>query len=158
MDLCGTCIFPWTIAAWAYSYWRDSHICLRISMKSGITMVGLNYLRSIPYSWGWGLVSPEIWQWEMARGSVRMVCLCMCVCVLVAPLCPTPCDSVDCSLPGSSVCGILQARISEWVTIPFARVSSQSRNWTWVSWTAGSFFTIWAIREGQNKKCMGIGK
>ena len=56
------------------------------------------------------------------------------------------CDPVDCSLPGSSVHGILQARILEWVAIPFSR-SSLPRDWTWVSCTTGRFFTIWATRE-----------
>ena len=44
---------------------------------------------------------------------------------------------------------ILQARILEWVAIPFSRGSSQPRNWTGVSWLAGGFFTNWAIREAQ---------
>ena len=48
-----------------------------------------------------------------------------------AQLCPTLCDPMDCSLPGSSVHGILQARILEWVTIPFSRGSSQPRNQIW---------------------------
>ena len=39
-------------------------------------------------------------------------------------LCPTLCDPMDCSPPGSSVLGILQARILEWVPIPFSRGSS----------------------------------
>jgi len=39
----------------------------------------------------------------------------------VAQSCPTLCDPVDCSLPGFSICGILQARILEWVTISFSR-------------------------------------
>ena len=42
----------------------------------------------------------------------------------VAQLCPTLCDPMDCSPPGSSVHGILQARILEWVAIPFSRGSS----------------------------------
>ena len=42
------------------------------------------------------------------------------VCVLVAQPCPTLCDSTDCSSPGSSVHGILQARILEWVAISFS--------------------------------------
>ena len=42
--------------------------------------------------------------------------------VKVAQLCPTLCDPIDCSLPGSSVHGIPQARILEWVAIPFSRV------------------------------------
>ena len=50
-------------------------------------------------------------------------------------------DSMDCSLPGSSVHGILQERILEWVAIPFSRGSSQPRNQTWVSCMAGRLFT-----------------
>ena len=49
------------------------------------------------------------------------------VCVLVAQLYLTLCDTRDCSLPGSSVLGILQARILEWVAIPFSRGSSHPR-------------------------------
>ena len=47
-----------------------------------------------------------------------------CVCVLVAQSYPPLCDPMDCSLPGSSVHGILQARILEWFAIPFSRGSS----------------------------------
>ena len=54
---------------------------------------------------------------------------------------------MDCSPPGSSVHGILQARILEWVAIQFSRGSSQLRDWTQVSSIAGRFFTIWATRE-----------
>ena len=59
------------------------------------------------------------------------VCVCVCVCVrararkLVGQSCPTLCNPVDCSLPGSSVHGILLARILEWAAIPFSRGSSQ---------------------------------
>ena len=66
---------------------------------------------------------------------------------VVAQLCPTLCDPMDCSPPGSSVHGILQARILEWVAIPFSRGSSQPRDWTQPSLIAGRFFTIWATRE-----------
>ena len=48
---------------------------------------------------------------------------------------------MDCSLPGSSVHGILQARILEWVVIPFSKGSSWPRDWTQVSYIAGRFFT-----------------
>ena len=57
--------------------------------------------------------------------------------LLVTQLCPTLCDPMDCSLPGSSVHEILQARILEWAAIPFCRGSSQPRDRTWVSSTAG---------------------
>ena len=67
--------------------------------------------------------------------------------VLVVHSCMTLCHPVDCSPPGSSVHGILQARILEWVAVSFSRGSSQSRGWTWVSSIAGRFLTIWATGE-----------
>ena len=57
------------------------------------------------------------------------------------------CDRMDCSLPGSSVHGILQARTLEWVAISFSRVSSWPRYWTRVFCIADRYFTNWAIRE-----------
>ena len=65
---------------------------------------------------------------------------------LVAQLCPTLCDTMNCSPPGSSVHGILQARILELVVIPFSRGSSWPRDQTWVSCIAGRFFTVWGTR------------
>ena len=65
----------------------------------------------------------------------------------VSQSCPTPCDPMNCSPPGSSVHQILQARILKWVAIPFSRESSWPRDWTWVSCIAGIFFTIRATRE-----------
>ena len=66
--------------------------------------------------------------------------------VLVAQSCLTLCDPMDCSLPGSSVHRI-EARILEWVAIPFSRGSSWPRDRSQVSCIAGRFFTIWTIRE-----------
>ena len=54
------------------------------------------------------------------------------------------CDTTDCSPPDSSVHGILQARILEWVAMPFSRGSSWAEDGTCI---AGSFFTVWATRE-----------
>ena len=51
--------------------------------------------------------------------------------------CPTLCNPMDFSLPGSSVHGILQARTLEWVVISFFRASSRPRDWTWVYCTVG---------------------
>ena len=53
------------------------------------------------------------------------------------------------SLPRFSVYGLLQARILEWVALPFSRGSSQPRVWTQVSCIAGEFFTIWGTREAR---------
>ena len=61
----------------------------------------------------------------------------------VAQSCPTLCDPMDCSLPGSSVHGIFQTRILEWVAISFSRRSSRPRDWTQVSYIIGRCFTIW---------------
>ena len=72
----------------------------------------------------------------------------MCLC-LVTHSCPTLCDPTDSSLPGSSVHGILQARIPEWIAVLSSRGSSQPRDQTQVSLIAGRFFTIWATRETQ---------
>ena len=99
------------------------------------------------------------------------------MCVLGDQFCLTLCNLVDYSLPGSSVHGILQARILKWVAIPFPGVthhdmslnplprtaveplakvaprgrsstgSSRPRDWAWVSCIARRFFTIWATRE-----------
>ena len=63
----------------------------------------------------------------------------ICACPLS---CPTLCDPMDCSPPGSSVPGILQARILEWVAMPSFRGSSQPRDRTEAFCTAGGFFTV----------------
>ena len=82
--------------------------------------------------------------------------------VLVAWSCLTLCDPVDCSPPGSSVHGVLQARILEWVAIPFSRGSSQPRDQTLVSCTADRFFTMGAIRKAHKISTqmggVGMGK
>ena len=69
----------------------------------------------------------------------------------VAQSCPTFCDHVDCSRPGSSVHGILQAKILQWVASSFSRGSSGPRDQTQVSCIAGRRFNLWATRE-----CSGI--
>ena len=65
--------------------------------------------------------------------------------VQVAQSCPTLCDPMD-----YIAHGILQAIILEWVAIPFSRGSSQPRDQTQVSCTAGGFFISWATREAQD--------
>ena len=68
---------------------------------------------------------------------------------LVVPSCLTLCDPMDYSPPGSSVHGILQTRILEWVAMPSSRGSFQLRDQAQVSRIAGGFFTIWVTREVQ---------
>ena len=68
--------------------------------------------------------------------------------------CLTLCDPGDCSMPGSSVHGILWARIRKWVAMPSSRGSSWPKDWTRVSYVsriAGRFFAHWAIAEASNQ-------
>ena len=67
--------------------------------------------------------------------------------VIDAQPCPTLCDPKDWGPPSSSVHGILQARILEWVAVPFSRRFSQPRDQTQVSLMAGIFFIVWVTRE-----------
>ena len=73
----------------------------------------------------------------------------------VAQSYPTLCDPMDCCLPGSSVHGILQARILEWVAISFSRGSSRPRDRTWVSRISGRRFNLWATREAEKTPTLG---
>ena len=70
---------------------------------------------------------------------------------LILSVCPTLCNPMDCSPPGSSVLGILQARILEWVAISFSRGSSRPRDRTQVSCIRGRHFNLLATREESNE-------
>ena len=77
-----------------------------------------------------------------------LVCVCVCVCVCARALshqsCPSLCNPMDYSPPGSSVHGILQTRILEWVAMSSSGWSCRTRNWTCVPrifCIAGGFFT-----------------
>ena len=85
-------------------------------------------------SWGEHLLSVR------AKGPVPISADVLCSVVFV-------CNRMDCSPPGSSVHGILQARILEWVAMSSSRGSSQPRDRAQVSHTAGRFFTVRATRE-----------
>ena len=62
--------------------------------------------------------------------------------VIITQLCSALCDPMDYSPPGPSVVGILQARILEWVAIPFSRGSSQPTDQTWLSSISGRFYCL----------------
>ena len=81
--------------------------------------------------WSCWQLSCLCWKWSLCREAEPGVCMC----VLVAQLCLTLCNSMDCSPPGSSVHGILLARILEWAATSSSRGSSQPRNQTCVSYT-----------------------
>ena len=84
--------------------------------------------------------------------TLRRARLIMRLCML-SQLCPTFCNPMDCSPPSPSVHGILQARILQWVARPSFRDSSQPRDQTQVSCTAGGFFTSQATREAHSLRC-----
>ena len=65
----------------------------------------------------------------------------------VAQSCPTLCDPMDCSPPGSLIYGIFQAWILEWVAISFSRGCSPPRDWIWVSCLVDRHLTVQATRE-----------
>ena len=90
------------------------------------------------WGWLWSALSPLL--------TPRFQCKRLC-CAQLLQSCPTLCDPVDYSPPGSSVHGILQARVLEWVAISFSRGSSQPRDRTQVSCIAGRRFTVWATRK-----------
>ena len=84
--------------------------------------------------------------WKLIRKDQHN--LAMHPCMLSLKSCSTLCNSMDCSPPGFSVHGILQAKILEWVAMPSSKGSSRPRE-TQVSGLAGRFFSIWATREAQ---------
>ena len=62
--------------------------------------------------------------------------------VLVRQSCSALCESVDCSPPGSSLHGILQVTMVDWVAIPLSRGSFQPGDQTWITCIASSLFTL----------------
>ena len=108
------------------------------------------YICNIPIYIGiyWHIIYSEHFMEKLEQmfwPNQYILCICTrgCVC-LVTQSCPTLWDSMVCSLPGSSVHGIFQARILEWVAISFSKGSSWPRDWTQVSRIAGRRFTLWA--------------
>ena len=83
-----------------------------------------------------------MWLQSFSQASASVIWVCG-YCCLVAYSCPTLCDPVGCSLPGSSIHGVFQARILEWVVISSSRGSSWPRNWTHISW--GSCIVRWIL-------------
>ena len=123
-------------------------ICCRGSF-SGHTSDPLNW-----QFWVWDpelcilMSSPDNWD--------AHCCLRTTILMLVAQSCPTLFDSIDYSPPVSFVHGIVQARILQWVAIPFSKGSSWPRDGTWESCISGRFFIIWATNKGEVLVTMNI--
>ena len=106
--------------------------------------------------------SAGIWEEGWTGGAQRVFRAMHTFCIVAVDICHYYCclvtkprlalwDPMDCSLPGSSVCCILQARLLEWVALFFSRGSSQPRDWTYVSCIAGRFFTTEPPGKPQGK-------
>ena len=114
--------------------WTAPQVTVLMSQGTGTHGIATS---SLP---GWGLCEERLGVQHHSRFA--------CHCCLVAQSCPTLCDPMNYSPPGSSALGIFQESILEWVAIPFSRGSSQTMDRTQVSCIAGRFFTIWDNREG----------
>ena len=107
--------------------WREGWgVSMQVPASSLLPLYGSAIPRSPSFHWHLCIQPAD-------RGEVK---------VLVAQSCLTLCDPMDCSPPGSSLHGILQARILEWVAISSSRGSSRPRDRTWVSSSAGGFSTV----------------
>ena len=99
----------------------------------------------------WRLEGTDDLRGQTSRLEVPLEIYCWWRKVLAAKLCLALRAHGLYSPPGSSVHGIIQARILEWVAISFSRGSSPLRDQTQVSCTAGRFFTVWATREALSR-------
>ena len=121
-----------------------SHILKTTSLMSDVSLGKFGESPLAGYRQGTSCILPG---WGAEGGSKFSVTLC-CGSSLIAQSCPTLCDPMDCSPPGSSVHGISQARILKWVAIfysggspPTTQVSTQNfLHWLWVLYH-------WALRE-----------
>ena len=101
------------------------------TLKIGFLICAMQWVSKISLDSCWQVRhSRKASKWCLMQSWCPM---CVCLSARKLPWCPTLCDPMDCNLPGSSVHGILQARILEWVVMPSFRGSSQSRDWTQVS-------------------------
>ena len=143
-----------TLAAWLLQLWDTGWAqCLRISWvlterSRGMACETPSGSVKTPKGARAGRCPLQFMQMQLWAYLCEGVLLAM----SVAQLCVTLWDPTDCSSPGSSIHGILQARILEWFAIPFSRRSSSfsrrsswPRDQTWVSYIVGRFFTVWAI-------------
>ena len=93
------------------------------------------------FSPSWSLLMSLVYEVEESGSRLPFCAVHSCIWLFATPW------TIACQAPLSL--GILQARILEWVAIPFSRGSSQPRDRTQVSCIADGFFTIWATREAQ---------
>ena len=109
-------------------------------------LLGFAALRILEFNLSWGV---WVLEWRVSQALMGGVLLRHSQCVSHSVVSNSFGTPMDCSPAGSSVPGILWARVLQWVAIPSSRgiFSIHPRDRTWVSCTAGRFFTIWATRS-----------
>ena len=114
-----------------------------MTLTSLLSLPNSSPLREDSLLSGWLLGSLLFYRMQIMseKTEVSMLLLSLLSLSLVTQSCPGLCNSMDCSLLGSSIHGISQARILEWVAISFSRQSSQPRDWSHIFCLAGRFFT-----------------
>ena len=117
-----------------------ANIVCTLSTSKGALCFWEHYLQQTGQIYDIDLVDTPLAVRKQKLKGNESVCVCVCVCVLVAQSFQTLCDPMDCNPPGSSVQGILQARILEWVAIPLSRGYSWPRDQIWISHTTDRFF------------------
>ena len=120
-----------------------------ISQASILESFAISFFRGFFWPMGWTFITffgRQTFCYWATREARYSNCCC-----LVAKSWPTLCDPLDCSSPRTSVHGILQARILEWVAISFSSGSSQPRDWTCVSCFVRQILYHWTTREALNK-------
>ena len=136
--------FPHNLTFVSFIPFRLSWICLfshflLFSIKWCYLRIVILYVFNV-------LTTSLFWKWRRCTSDSSVwicVCVCVCVCVHVShSSCLTLCHPMNHSPPGSSVHGIIQARILVWVAIPFSRGFSWPRDRNQVSCITGTFFTI----------------
>ena len=148
------CLTSW----WQFSSWLYRLVCKHIWI--GSLFYGLRDCLLPSSSFG-HLYTATPSYWSPGLGLFKAQCLCSLLFIqklaqyayVYMLSCVRLCDPMDCSPPGSSVHGILQGGILQWVAIPFSRRSSQLRDWTRVSCIADRFFTICTTRKAQLAQC-----
>ena len=111
------------------------HLLLEIKAKQHIKKQRHHFADKGPSNQSYGFSSSHVWMLELDYKERKKESE-------VSQSCPTLCDPMDCSLPGSSLHGILQARVLEWVAISFSRASFPPRDRTWVSHIPGRCFNL----------------
>ena len=125
---------PRTFLPWVFSWWTPSYFPSLSCMVTSAEKSSL--ITQFP--------QPIFSRVTVTMGSHLFICLC-----LVVHSCPTLCDPMDCSVPGSSVHGDSPVKNTGVGCHALLRGSSESSDWTQISHIAGGFFTVWATREAQ---------